>query len=253
MDLSRKLRAVVSDVANKLGAPQGGPVLTGDSSSLQTFTYRGVQLEIPGHLLTARILDAFKKDYYEGAEADEVPHILQKGERVLEIGSAIGFLSTVVAKTGLAERVIAVEANPELVALSRRTYALNGVNVDVYNELLSDEDGEGELFLHTDFWSSSTVPWDGGRRVAVPKRKFQDRLREWRPTCILVDIEGGEEHLFDGIDLTGVERIMLEMHQENIGRKGMKHVFDVLSAQNFHYDQWHSSRRIVTFTSVARP
>lgn len=218
----------------------------------ERFAYRNVELELPRDILTPRILDAFEKNYYEGAEADEILHILQDGERVLEIGSAIGFLSTVVAKTGKPSRVIAVEANPELVEISKRTFALNNVNVDVHNEILGPEDGEGELFVHGDFWASSTRPWEGARRVTVPKRNFQKRLQEWKPTLILVDIEGGEETLFDGVDLSGVERIMLEVHQEVIGRTGMKRVFDILSAQNFHYDQWHSSKRIVTFTSIFR-
>ncbi len=252
MRLARKLKRGASTLANSmvLLGKQLHSSLTGNQVR---FKYRGVELELPRHVLTPAILKAFNGNYYEGAEADEVPYMLQKGERVLEIGSAIGFLSTVVAKTGMAASIVAVEANPDLVEISRRTFELNSANVEVHHELLGREDGEGELFLHQDFWASSTLPWDGARRVAVPRRNFQTRLREWRPTLILVDIEGGEERLFDDIDLAGVERIMLELHQETIGRRGMKHVFDMLSAQNFHYDQWHSAKSIVTFTSVTRP
>lgn len=252
MDLKRSLKDAAAGVVTRLTTRDINSLQSGSKRGLCRFNYLGVELELPSHLLTPSIARAFDEKYYEAAEAAEVPYLMQDDERVLEIGSAIGFLSTLVAKTGKASRIIAVEANPELVELSKRTYAINNVEVEVYNEILAAEDGDGELFIHADFWSSSIRPWDGGRRVAVPKRSFQKRLAEWRPTLILVDIEGGEETLFDGIDLTGVERIMLEMHQENIGRAGMKHVFDIMSTQNFHYDQWHSSRRIVTFTSVTR-
>lgn len=252
MDLKRSLKDAAAGVVTRLATRENSNFPSGGRSGVRRFNYLGVELELPSHLMTPSIARAFDEKYYEAAEAAEVPYIMQNGERVLEIGSAIGFLSTLVAKSGKSSRVIAVEANPELVELSKRTYAINNVDVEVYNEILAAEDGEGDLYIHADFWSSSIRPWDGGRRVAVPKRSFQKRLAEWRPTLILVDIEGGEESLFDGIDLAGVERIMLEVHQENIGRAGMKHVFDVISAQNFHYDQWHSSRRIVTFTSVSR-
>jgi hypothetical protein len=45
--------------------------------------------------------------------------------------------------------------------------------------------------------------------------------------------KGGEDGLFEGIDLTGVRKIMLEVHQPTIGRRGVKRLFDQLSAQNF--------------------
>lgn len=247
------VRSARSAVADAFGRVPIRALDFGGRPERKIFSYRGVRLDLPVNLLTPRIRDAFERGYYEAAEADEVPHILQPGERVLEIGSAIGFLATLVAKTGKASRVIAVEANPALVEISRRTFILNKVDVEVHHELLDHEEGEGELFVHPDFWSSSTRRWEGARRVCVPKKVFQQRLAEWRPTLILVDIEGGEKTLFDGVDLTGVQRVMIEMHQENIGRDGMKHVFDAFSAQNFHYDQWHSSKRVVTFTSVLRP
>jgi len=39
---------------------------------------------------------------------------------------------------------------------------------------------------------------------------------------------------------------------KRIGRRGVKRVFDLLSAQDFHYDVWHSTRSIVTFSHVDR-
>lgn len=69
---------------------------------------------------------------------------------------------------------------------------------------------------------------------------------------LIIDIEGGEDGLFDDVDLTGVRKIMLEIHQPTIGRRGVKRLFDQLSAQNFHYDMWHSCHSIVTFSHVDR-
>ena len=52
--------------------------------------------------------------------------------------------------------------------------------------------------------------------------------------------------------LTGIKKIMVELHQPTIQRRGVKKVFDLLSAQSFHYDVWHSSRSVVTFSHVER-
>jgi FkbM family methyltransferase len=218
-----------------------------------SFVYHGVKLEIPNALLTDRLRDAFECGYYEAAEAKQVRGILQDGERVLEIGAGIGFVSTLAALTGKASKIIAVEANPALIAAIKRNHEINHVDADVYNEIISDEEGVGHLHVHPDFWASSLVDWEGARRVEVRKTSLQRRLEEWKPTLLIVDIEGGEATLFDGVELKGVSRIVLELHQEAIGRRGIKHVFDVLSAQGFHCDRWQSSKDVVTFTHVDRP
>jgi FkbM family methyltransferase len=224
-----------------------------DDGLRTSFIYQGVNLDIPNALLTERLRDAFQRGYYEAAEASQIPGILQDGERILEIGAGIGFVSALAGLTGKASKIIAVEANPALIGTIKRNHQINNVVAEVYNEILSKEEGIGHLYVHADFWASSLTGWDGARQVEVAKTSFQRRLGEWKPTLIIVDIEGGESTLFDGIDLSGVTRVMLELHQENIGRRGMKHVFDVLSAQGFHYDQWHSSKDVVTFTHIDRP
>lgn len=118
--------------------------------------------------------------------------------------------------------------------------------------MLGETDGVHNFYVSDHFWASSSRGNHGGRMTQIPVRSFRKRLDEIRPTFLIVDIEGGEISLFDGVDLNGVKKIQLEVHQNVIGRSGMKHLFDTLSAQNFHYDQWHSSRNIVTFSHVSR-
>jgi FkbM family methyltransferase len=230
-------------------ARRAAPALAPDVESLN---YRGVRLELPAAVLTERIRHAFDENYYEAAEAGELGYLLQPGEIVLEIGAGIGFISTLCAKDSRVTAVYAVEANPELVPICRRTYELNGVSVTIYNEMLGPQDGTATFHLYRDFWASSGNAWDGSKRVQVAMTSFQKRLDEIAPTLLIVDIEGGELDLFDGIALPSVRKIMMEVHQNVIGRAGMKKVFDTLSLQNFHYDQWHSSKGIVTFSAIDR-
>lgn len=220
--------------------------------SPEVLMYRGLRLELPRSMLTDPIRDAFTKNYYESAESDELGYLLQDGEVVLEIGAGIGFISTLCAKDSRVRKVFAVEANPELIPICRRTYQLNQVSVELFHEMLGTEDGTALFHLHRDFWASSATAWNGSQQVEVPKTSFQKRLDQISPSLLIVDIEGGEFDLFDGVQMPSVKKILMEIHQNVIGRAGVKKVFDTLSAQNFHYDQWHSSRGIVTFSKIDR-
>jgi hypothetical protein len=73
------------------------------------------------------------------------------------------------------------------------------------------------------------------------------------PTMLIVDIEGGEKFLFDNVELPGVQKVYIELHQDIIGRSGIKQVFDFFSARNFHYDVLNSYGNVVLFSHVSRP
>ena len=84
-----------------------------------------------------------------------------------------------------------------------------------------------------------------------------EREAAWCLLSVSIDtvvkgIEGGEMDVFDHIKLTGVKKILMEIHQNVIGREGVKHVFDTLSAEGFHYDVWHSKQQIVLFSHIKR-
>ncbi|WGR90768.1 FkbM family methyltransferase (plasmid) [Bradyrhizobium sp. ISRA443] len=205
---------------------------------------------VPG-ITSQTIAASIRAGTYEAHEAALLEGLIQKGEIILEIGAGCGFISTVCAKNPHSNAVHCVEANPGLIDLIRLTHRLNGVSAVVHNEILAKEDGETDFFVHPDFWASGTHSFLG-TPIKVRTTSFQRRLNELRPTMLVVDIEGGEVDLFDDVDLTGVRKIMIELHQPTIGRCGMKKVFDVLSAQKFHYDMWHSTFSVVTFSHVDR-
>jgi FkbM family methyltransferase len=216
------------------------------------YAYRGISIELPDAIATPPVHAALTGGYYETPEADELNALLEDGEVVLEIGAGIGLISTLAAKDPRTRSVAAVEANPALIPVLRRTHALNDVNVATYNEVLGPRDGTAELHLYPEFWSSTIIRPADGATVSVPATRLQTRLDEIRPTFIILDIEGAERDIFDGADLQGVRKIMMELHQDLIGRAGVRKIFETLAAKDFAYDQHHSSRAIVTFSSVSR-
>jgi hypothetical protein len=110
------------------------------------------------------------------------------------------------------------------------------------------------FYLRRDFWASSPSPEPFGYDavVDVPVVAFEDMLGRHRPTMLIVDIEGGEAELFRDVPLTGVRKIYLEMHEQVLGRIGMKRLFDALSRRDFHYDPSHSTHSVVLFSHVLR-
>ena len=221
-----------------------------NAESICRYTLRGITFELPSFLLTDNVKAALEKGYYEAPEADELVDLIAGGERILDIGSGIGFIATLAKKETLTDAVFAVEANPYLIPILRRTFEINEVDVTIFHEVLGKDAGESAFFVNKNFLISSTSGFHGGERVVVSVTPFQRRLDEIKPTMLIVDIEGGELDLFEGVNLRGVRKIMLEVHQQVIGPRGMLRLFDMLSSQGFHYDQRHSSRNVVTFSHV---
>lgn len=215
------------------------------------FPNRGVLIPVVPGVFSEAITQSVQAGRYEEHEASLLDALLQPGEVILEIGAGCGFISTYCAKNPHVQRVFCVEANPTMIDVIKLTHEVNDVGVTVFNEILGKVDGEADFFVHQDFWASGTHSFLG-KPIKVKTTSFQSRLDQIRPTMLIVDIEGGEEALFEDVDLTGVKKIMVELHQPTIGRRGMKKVFDLLSAQNFHYEVWHSFYTVVTFSHVDR-
>ncbi len=214
----------------------------------------GVRLENDPAVLTPPIAAAIRAGVYEIEEARQIPAIVQDGDRVLEIGAGIGFISTLLARQPEVARIVAVEANPALIPVIRRTHALNGVEgVEVVNAVLEPGgDGRRDFYIRRDFWMSSLAsgpnPYDN--IVQVPVRDMNALLRDEAITLIVCDVEGAEAALFERADLFGVDRVYLEIHDHITGLKGVRDLFGHLSAKGFAYDPRHSFGGVILMRRV---
>lgn len=214
--------------------------------------HAGVEIYIDPRVFSKRIIAQIIKGSYEAKEAKQILSQLQPGETVLEIGAGCGFLSTLIARHPNCRAVYSVEANPELISVIEATHLKNEVMVTLYNEVFGHHDGEVEFFLNDDFWASGLNKALGKRSVSVRQVAFQSRLSEIRPTMIVCDIEGGEADLFRDVDLSHTETILVELHEDIIGTKGVRSVFDEMAKNGFNYDCAHSSGSVVTFSNPKR-
>jgi len=216
-----------------------------------TASLNGIKLSLDSPAISATMREKIKSGEYERGESLEIPKLLQKGEVVLEIGAGIGYISSYTWKTGLCEKIVVVEANPDLIPIIEQTHSENNIPATVIQGCLNDSEGECSFYTRNDFWASSLSPNPHFKEEKkIPMIHFQNLLDELQPTTIICDIEGGEADIFANVSLKGVRKIFLEIHQRMIGRAGIKQLFDHLSAQGFHYDQWHSSRAQVLFSHI---
>ena len=217
----------------------------------------GVRLPLKSPAISQKMREKITNGFYEKHESECIRRAAVKGDRLLEVGAGIGYISALAWLSGNFDSITIVEANPDLIPVIEETHRLNSVRARLINGAAVDDGVEGEkvpFYIRDDFWASSMSPGPFGysKQVEIPKINIQDLLDEVRPTFFVCDIEGGELGLIPNLYFKGVKKVMIEFHQNVIGRRGMKTIFDAMSAQNFHYDQWHSSGSVVLFSRTNR-
>ncbi|HEU4429626.1 MAG TPA: FkbM family methyltransferase [Myxococcota bacterium] len=203
----------------------------------------GVVLEL-GPDATPALRRALYSERYERGEARCVRLRVEPGDVVLEVGAGLGLLSTLCALRVGSENVTAYEANPALLPRIRATYAANGVAPRLVNAVLARKAGEAELYVEGEFASSSLLRRsDAATRVRVPQHVVGEVIARVNPTCLVIDIEGGEVELLPAIDLRGVRKLILELHPHRVGETRTAMLVTWLTAQGLREDRAISSTR----------
>jgi FkbM family methyltransferase len=173
--------------------------------------------------MTPTIHHALASDRYERIERDMVEAGCRPWDKVVEIGAGLGVISAMCARICGNDSVVAYEANPRMIGKIEETYRLNDVRPNLHNVILGEKDGEQELYIHPDFWESSTIisqskVWRPEATVKVPVWAAHDAL--CNVTMLICDIEGGEAELFKSLGLPeSIKKIVVETHPHVIGKK----------------------------------
>ncbi|WP_237214444.1 FkbM family methyltransferase [Falsiroseomonas oryziterrae] len=243
--LDTRLRPVARALRDALRP--GPPPFPQDAPPDRTFAFRlaGLRLEVPRAVLGPDTWRALNDRTYERNELDLLPRLLRPDDTVLEVGAALGLVSARAAQ--LARRVVAVEANADLLPIARRTHALNGVEVELLHAVVGHTEGEADFHLHREFWASSTAARPDTRHLRLPGRALSALLAEIRPEVLIVDVEGGEVSFFEAEALPGLRQVVVELHRWATGLAGIARVFADLGAAGFAYDPELSAGQVVTF------
>ncbi|MBN7786292.1 FkbM family methyltransferase [Ponticoccus gilvus] len=212
-------------------------------------------MKIPKHpdLTRGRVRGALKQGTYERKECDAVLRVVRPGDRVLELGGGIGYMSTLLSVKAGAAHVTSYEANPALIPYIRSVHAANGVtNVDLRNALLSPEAGAPvPFYIRRNFLASSMDPSTEKdaitQEVAIDRHALAPVLSEVQPDVLVCDIEGAEATLLPAGDWSGLRAAVIELHPQWIGQSGVQAVFDAMMRAGLTYFPKASEAKVVTF------
>lgn len=187
---------------------------------------------------------------YEAKEARSVRSLLRPGDRVLELGTGLGIITTIMAKTS-GVRIWSFDANPEVIALARRVLDANDIqNVVLEHGLLTAGRAEDHVFyVRPDFWMSSMIEEQGPYQTTIPLKSanVDDFITKESVNVLVMDIEGAERELLSHARLAGVDRVFLELHDHLYGLAGVRNIFAAMDRLGFSYDPRASSGPCVLF------
>jgi FkbM family methyltransferase len=210
--------------------------------------HRGVYLSLDSDAISPYIKNVVLSGSYESKESILLEKTLEANDRVLELGSGMGFISCFCAKIlGSGAAVHAVEALPDMAPIIRNNFKLNGYNIDLTTAAVGRVAGEIEFAVADNFWSSSNQAKTGKERmIKVPMVALDELIRLHEPTYLVVDVEGMEKELFD-CDLGSVRKICLEVHPHYVGDEGVHQALDDLRERGFKIDFLKSSMSVLFF------
>ncbi|MBU2758863.1 FkbM family methyltransferase [Acidithiobacillus sulfurivorans] len=136
---------------------------------------------------------------------------VKKGFRVIEIGSNIGYFTTIAAKqVGPDGKVYAFEANPDVYKICKNNIELNGLNniVNIKNIAISDKKGTVKFQKFTRHQGNSTIVSadllteysEEIESITVTTDALDQLLPSERIDFIKIDAEGSERLIFSGME-----------------------------------------------------
>ncbi len=227
--------SVVIDLASRRHAP----------ASLKRISHpAGVTLPLDGPSDAELLIPEIRSEICSGAySADLVrllPDAVKPGDRVLVIGGGLGTVSSLVAKSDGVERVIAVEANTELMPYLKRVHALNDVPwIETINAVLGDGwKGRVPFFARHDIRTSSLLPDDCSwqQTMMVPCMDLNLILTEEQISLIVCEIPTASAQL-QCAELGSVERILVSSGDAPSERWEQNEVRSLLAGQGFDAEE----------------
>ncbi|MCU0908049.1 MAG: FkbM family methyltransferase [Rhodobacteraceae bacterium] len=215
---------------------------------------RGLRFPLDRTILRLQTRRNLRAGTYEAKETAAVLATVTPGDRVLELGAGIGYMSALMARHIGPAAITCVEANPRLIPYIARVHALSGVTgIRVLHGMLGAAAGTAPFYVRTDFIGASADDFTGrgkdtpSTRHDVPVLAAADVLADLRPTVLVCDIEGAEATVLPLMDLSGLRAAILELHPQWVGAAGIAAVFAAMARAGLHYFPRTSQGKVVTF------
>lgn len=219
------------------------------------FTLDGITLSVPKTMLNDRIAGKLTGGGYEANEARAAQMRIKAGQRVVELGAGLGFVTSVCARATGAKNVVSVEANPAMLPVVSANLAQNGFgDVTLLHGAITGAGTEDAIAFDRKkaFWAGRIADEtsDASALVQVPRLALPDVLLEYRPDVVIMDVEGAEQYLFDDPWPNHVVSVVLELHPKQYPNTVIKRIVDCMSDSGLTYDPGPSRGQILCFRRV---
>ena len=202
--------------------------------NIKEMTLCGVKVNLTHNNICPELRRFFYNESYEREEIEILQRYLSDEDMVMEIGAGIGFLSTFCAQKLGSDKVVAYEANPFMIDKIEETYRLNKVEPIIQNTLLTDKESTMDFYLEKNFWSSSTIKRsERCKCIEVATKDINKELKRFKPTFLIIDIEGGEKDLIPIINFDRINKIIIEIHPHVIGEYEASKIITYLISKRY--------------------
>lgn len=203
----------------------------------ETVTIDGVTATTDPKWVSKAVRNGLFKETYEEPERILTRGALTKGDRVLEVGGGVGFVSLICAKICGAENVLTYEANPSMQAVIKKNFELNGLTPQLRSKAITSDGGEATFFISDNIISSSLYEREGGKAQKILADAMDAVIAEWKPTALVMDAEGAEVDILGGSNLDGLTKLILELHPHIVGEPAIQKLKDHLARLGFREDK----------------
>ncbi len=221
----------------------------------KVITINSIKIDVNSEGISEDMKKILYSGNYEVSESYILPRVLKHDDIVMEVGTGIGYISSLCYKIIQEEnRIFTYEANPLLKEAIYQTFSLNNIKASPYNVVLSDSDGEMDFFISDKFYSSSLVAFDKkAKSIKVKTIDVNDVIQNIKPTFLIVDIEGFEIEFFKYInDYSSINAILLEIHPSKVENKKINDLINDLYVRGFVVDYILSKKHVLYITKFNR-
>lgn len=202
----------------------------------KTVTIDGLKICTDKNKTPKFVRSSLFKGTHEAHERRMVAKYLNEDDRVLEIGAATGLISMVCAKHCGANNVLSYEANPAMEKMIRENFSLNGWEPNLVMKAVTLDGSDISFFVSENIYSSSMIDRSEtvrGKTIIVPSDPIDKVISEFKPTTIVMDVEGAEIELLGEADVSGVTKIIVEVHPHVTGQDSVERLVANLENSGF--------------------
>ncbi|MEP7108245.1 MAG: FkbM family methyltransferase [Ferruginibacter sp.] len=173
---------------------------------------------------------------YEKSEISIIKNTLTNKDKVLELGTGIGFVSAYCAKSIGSENIFTYDGNPSLAPFIKQLYLANDVSPTATPAILGSTNGTRTFYKNNRSFLTSSADDDSSENsvaISVEEQNLNEVIDRLQPTYLIMDIEGGEYNVFKMIDFQSIQKIQFELHPAILDKGQVDFIFKKLEKEKF--------------------